>query len=178
MIQFGSGGNMIPRWENFDRDVDIAKPLPSCFTDNSVDRIFTEHVIEHVTHLQAFRFLEHCFRILRPGGRIRMVFPDFSKLVRTLPVTEYTAMMKKFGWGDGSVYSGALTLLIHHGHQAAWNTDLMWAMLTAIGFTAKVTELHLSDDPELTAIEGHWKFVGRPANDAESSAVEGLKPLT
>jgi hypothetical protein len=178
MIQFGSGGHMIPRWENFDRDVDISKPLPRCFEDNSVDRIFTEHLIEHVTHLQAFRFLEHCFRILRPGGRIRMVFPDFAKLVATLPVDAYTNMMKKFGWGDGSAYSGALTLLTHHGHQAAWTAELMAAMLTAIGFTAISTLLHQSDDPELTGIEGHWRYVGRPANDAESSAVEGLKPLT
>lgn len=45
-IQFGCGGNKLDGWENYDRDVNISKPLP--FEDNSIRFIFAEHVLEHV----------------------------------------------------------------------------------------------------------------------------------
>ena len=49
--------------------------------DNSFDYIFSEHMIEHITYNDAKRMISECFRILKPGGVIRISTPDLSFLV-------------------------------------------------------------------------------------------------
>jgi predicted SAM-dependent methyltransferase len=54
---------------------DCRKSLP--FDDNSVDIIFTEHVLEHFEYpSQSSTFLKECFRCLSEGGVLRVVVPD------------------------------------------------------------------------------------------------------
>jgi predicted SAM-dependent methyltransferase len=61
-------------WEILtEKDQDITAPLK--FNDNSVNAIFTEHVIEHVNLCQGIFFLKEAFRILKPGGILRTVAP-------------------------------------------------------------------------------------------------------
>lgn len=45
----------------------------------SFDFVYTSHFIEHLTLLQAEMLLKECYRILSPGGIIRIVTPDFEK---------------------------------------------------------------------------------------------------
>ncbi len=52
-LHLGSGTNLIKGWENLDLEprkgailCDLSKPLP--YKTDSVDKIFTEHVIEHL----------------------------------------------------------------------------------------------------------------------------------
>lgn len=59
---------------------DIRRPLR--FADGSVEAIFTEHVIEHVTFLDAVFFFRECFRILQPNGIMRTVSPSVDALQR------------------------------------------------------------------------------------------------
>lgn len=53
---------------------DLAKPLP--FADNSMDGVYTEHCMEHVTHQVALFALSEFRRVLKPGGRLRVIVPD------------------------------------------------------------------------------------------------------
>lgn len=59
---------------------DIRKPLPS--DSGSVDAIYSSHMIEHLTRDEGERFLRECYRVLRPGGNIRVVVPDLEGVVR------------------------------------------------------------------------------------------------
>ena len=53
---------------------DLRHTLP--FKDNTVDAIYSHHVIEHLPdHLLPFHFRE-MFRILKPGGAVRVGGPD------------------------------------------------------------------------------------------------------
>lgn len=54
---------------------------PLLIDDASVDGIFTEHTLEHLTFDQVRRLLGECFRILKPSGRIRVIVPDVSIFV-------------------------------------------------------------------------------------------------
>jgi predicted SAM-dependent methyltransferase len=46
------------------------------FADESVDAIFHEHVLEHLSIDHGLRLTAECFRILKPGGVLRIAVPD------------------------------------------------------------------------------------------------------
>lgn len=56
---------------------DISRALPFC--DASVDWVFAEHLIEHVSLRVAIQWLREVRRILRPNGVLRLTTPDLSK---------------------------------------------------------------------------------------------------
>ena len=56
---------------------------PLKFNDNTFDFIYCSHFIEHLTKDQLRRFLNECYRILKPNGIIRIVTPDFDEMVFT-----------------------------------------------------------------------------------------------
>jgi SAM-dependent methyltransferase len=85
-----------PRYERLrrlERDVvcwDLRRGVP--FPDSTFDVVYHSHVVEHIDREQAPVFLAECRRVLKPGGTIRIVFPDLEQLatayldvVRRLP---------------------------------------------------------------------------------------------
>ncbi len=58
---------------------DVRKGLP--FPDNSLSAIYSSHFLEHLYMREADALLEECFRVLRPGGVIRMVVPDLRAIL-------------------------------------------------------------------------------------------------
>ncbi len=58
---------------------DCRKGIP--LADNSVDCVFTSHFLEHIRRPEAARVLKESLRVLKPGGRIRVVVPDVRKLI-------------------------------------------------------------------------------------------------
>ena len=59
---------------------DLAKGIP--FPDDSVDIVYHSHVLEHLDRPIARRFLREILRVLKPGGTLRIVVPDFEFLCR------------------------------------------------------------------------------------------------
>jgi len=57
---------------------DLRKKLP--FASASVGMIYCAHTLEHLYLDQARRLLEDCFRVLAPGGILRMVVPDLKAM--------------------------------------------------------------------------------------------------
>ena len=47
-----------------------------------MDYIFHEHLIEHLDYQQGQFMLKECFRILKPGGRMRIATPNLEVFVR------------------------------------------------------------------------------------------------
>jgi|SRR3989344_1002300 len=59
---------------------DLTKPLP--FKDNSIDCIYSSHILEHLYLEQAKKLLKECGRVLKSRGIVRIIVPDlkaFSK---------------------------------------------------------------------------------------------------
>ena len=60
------------------KQTNLLKELP--FLDNSVDAIYCSHFLEHIPIEKVPNFLYECFRILKKGGVLRLVLPDFEAL--------------------------------------------------------------------------------------------------
>jgi len=86
-LHLGCGGNIIDGWLNSDLfplsndvvHIDVTKTYP--FDDETFDYVFSEHMIEHISHAQGQHMLKECFRVLKHGGKIRISTPDLSFLI-------------------------------------------------------------------------------------------------
>ncbi|WPU91648.1 methyltransferase domain-containing protein [Mucilaginibacter sabulilitoris] len=86
-IQFGCGPNYLADWLNTDickssddvvyMDITRQLPLPA----GTVHFITSEHLLEHITFCKAREFLKECFRVLKPGGIIRITTPDLETVI-------------------------------------------------------------------------------------------------
>jgi SAM-dependent methyltransferase len=69
------------------------------FPDNTFDGIYHCHFIEHVQKTAAEAFLKECLRVLKPGGIMRVVFPDFE-----FSVKRYIIALNKLHENDKSAH--------------------------------------------------------------------------
>lgn len=63
-----------------DMFVDMTKALP--FEDGSVDLIYSEHSIEHITAEEGRGFIRECWRVLKKGGVLRIATPDLQEIAQ------------------------------------------------------------------------------------------------
>lgn len=49
------------------------------FPNQTFDVVYHCHLLEHIDRANALSFLAECYRVLRPGGIIRVVVPDLEK---------------------------------------------------------------------------------------------------
>jgi predicted SAM-dependent methyltransferase len=145
-INLGCGENRLEGWNNHDADVDITKRLP--WDDNEIDFILAEHVVEQVTHIEALGFMQECWRVLRPGGTLRLCIPVLDALNR----------------------EHAIDIILNHGHKAAYSPELICSMLFAAGF-----EHHRMQASDRAECDGHWKIIGAEKDDLETARIEVTK---
>jgi len=62
--------------------IDITRPLP--LPDQSIDLIYSSHVVEHVHRRQFHAFLAEAHRVLRPGGIHLIATPALRKIIDVL----------------------------------------------------------------------------------------------
>lgn len=48
------------------------------YKDNTIDAIYSEHSLEHVTHEQAEKAIKEWNRVLKPGGELQLYVPDLD----------------------------------------------------------------------------------------------------
>lgn len=70
----------IPHWPADVKRVDVRKGLP--FQNASVTSIYSSHTFEHFTWEESVAVAKECFRVLQPGGVMRIVVPDLAQLIR------------------------------------------------------------------------------------------------
>lgn len=60
---------------------DVRKRLP--FGNESVDFIYSSHLMEHLRKDEAEKVLRECFRVLKSGGVLRLTVPDLELIARS-----------------------------------------------------------------------------------------------
>lgn len=152
---------------------DLRKPLP--WPDQSFKAVYASHLLEHLYFDEAQRLLRECFRVLKPGGHLRLVVPDFAQIIadytagRTFPEKRWkpdwpstpadTANLQLFfrdpvfrpgGW-KVKLYDAFYDL---HGHKWMYDEPSLIAHMQHAGFVdARRRGFHESAIPSLEGVE-------------------------
>lgn len=86
LLNVGCGERFHSDWTNIDLEStdpsvlrhDITKGLP--FDDLQYDVVYHSHVLEHLDPADGDRLLEDCYRVLKPGGILRIVIPNLEQI--------------------------------------------------------------------------------------------------
>ena len=192
-LQLGSGpgGGGHPGWLNTDlvperwpkARLDATKRFP--FPDGTFTRVFSEHMIEHIPLAAGRHMLAESFRVLAPGGVIRIATPDFANVLKLYAATD-DAARRYLAWSaqHNRLASGppadviVINSLFHdHGHQFLYDEAALTAIFAEAGFTH--IRRHApgeSDTPDLRALEMHHLVIGHEANNFETLVLEARKP--
>lgn len=86
-LNFGCGRRFVQSWKNIDLHagdgvIRHRLPEPFPFSSESFEVVYSSHVLEHFTREEAQRVIAECYRILRPGGILRLVVPDLEDVTR------------------------------------------------------------------------------------------------
>lgn len=170
------------RWPVMRMDAARRFPLP----DASFHFVFCEHMIEHVPLPGARKLLAESFRVLKPGGRIRIATPDLARIIgvyrdpadpvhqRYLERTLGTYALARDLPAHVVAFNGMFYL---HGHRFIYDEATLRTVLAAAGFTEVQRFLPgESSTPDLRGVEIHQHAIGVEANNLESLVLEGRKP--
>lgn len=148
-LHIGCGHNLLLNWDNADFEpqhpgvlyIDATKRF--LFPDNHYQFIFTEHMIEHIPFESGKNMLSECYRILSPGGRIRISTPNLEFLIRLYNPVKSETEKQYINWA-GSVFTPWApfpneVFVINNfvrdwGHKFIYNADILRWTLTDAGF--------------------------------------------
>ncbi|MFZ1301790.1 MAG: methyltransferase domain-containing protein [Candidatus Microsaccharimonas sp.] len=166
MLNVGCGTDYKKGWVNIDNNSDdnilkldvhwdMRNPLP--IDDNSVDFIFNEHFVEHLTPEQARVALTDLIRILKPGGVMRVAMPDLREVVDyylNVPLDKNQVIIDH---GLDFIQSQAEWMNVSFrdwGHQWLYDYDEIARRFKEIGYPViQRKQLRKSKYPELNNLE-------------------------
>lgn len=190
-LHLGCGPHRLAGWLNSDISlqegtvyIDITEPLP--FPAKSIDYIFAEHLVEHFDLETTDRFLSEFARVLKPGGKIRLVTPDLDTFI-TYGHPEpgelkhdYSKMI--LGWFYSQRQEPLSSMTINAifrewGHRFIFDMRTLKSSLEQAGLAA-VSQVQVgeSDDPVFRDVERHGDWIGHEFNKLESLVVEAMRP--
>lgn len=165
-LHLGCGGHLLDGWLNTDLHprsaqvarLDVRRRFP--FAGGVFAFVYGEHLIEHVSLGEGAAMLRECFRVLSPGGRIRVATPDL-RFLTALHRNDLSPLQQRYlAWAAAETpelpriegQAPPVGFVIHHflrawGHRIIYDEPMLRAALEDAGFTG-VTECGLNDSGE------------------------------
>lgn len=188
-LQIGFGTNPLSGWLNvgislrelwYGAYLDAGKPFP--LPDASFSYVYSEHLFEHLTYKQAQNMLKESYRILKPGGVMRLATPDLKFLIKLYQEPEkplHKAYME-YSMRDNDMPPAPVYVINRFhtswGHQIIYDKETLADLLEQIGFkdicACAVGE---SKHAALAGIEGHTHELPDEYNLLETMILEGTK---
>lgn len=166
--------------------LDASKPFP--LPSDSFDRVYSEHMIEHIPFSSSLQMLRECFRVLKPGGIIRIVTPDLSTILRLYHRENWLELDEAyFNWMSDTFCQDAPdktpvfvinTFFREWGHQFIFDEPTLRNSMIEAGFSdLKRERLLESSHPKLRNLENVDRYP-EGLLEHESIAVEAQKPVS
>lgn len=135
-------------WENLDiipldqfakeqsyifKQCDVTKGLP--YKDGEVDIVFSSHLLEHLTREEGIRLFQECYRVMKPGGIIRLSIPDTRRITQKYldgEISDYRYVNTGVErcMDDADAYYNLLLA----NHKTIYDKDSLTKMLEKTGF--------------------------------------------
>lgn len=118
--------------------------------DASVEYIYCSHALEYYDRFQAIGVLKEWYRVLKPGGMLRVAVPDFDKLLLVYSQTKDLKSILGPLFGRMTIEGKSDNNFIYH--KTVYNFNLLKDLLQDTGFLNielydwKQTEHHMFDD--------------------------------
>jgi len=134
----------------FEKGIDYGADLryPLRIPSNSVDGIVCEHTMEHILYKDDEKLLSECYRILKPGGVLRIILPDISKFINAYASGDekWFSEWERIFFIDSpdpvrskrrikSPLQALSFVMQEYGHISAWDVPLMRKFLEEAGFS-------------------------------------------
>jgi SAM-dependent methyltransferase len=153
-------------------DLAYGIPLP----DQTADCIYASHFVEHLDRADAEHLMSEARRVLKPGGTLRIVVPDISKLVTSYQAGNTEAIIEAlFGEPEEGWYSR---------HRYLYDFALLKRLLEERGFAdVEACADRVGSTPDLNAFEGarpdrYLMFVEARAVLERTQEYAEFRPLT
>lgn len=191
-LQIGAGSNLLDGWLNTDYfpdgadliHLDATRRFP--FPDSSFDLIFSEHVIEHVPLVGGVSMIAEAFRVLRPGGRLRLSTPPLEFLLDGYRNPESGLNGTYRAW-HFEIYnpdspSKAPVVLFNDyvrmwGHVFIYDAALLSSLMVEAGFVeVQRCAIGESDEPLLVGLENEGRMPDGLLR-LSTMSIEGKKPI-
>lgn len=191
-LQIGSGPHLLPGWLNTDYEpvsdesvfMDATRTFP--LPDQAFTHVFSEHMIEHISYEQGLFMLRESFRVLKPGGKIRLATPNLKNII-DLSGPEKSEVQKRYlDWAMThfwpNIASRNACFVINNfmrnwGHLFVYDAPTLRFSLEQAGF-ADVREYPpgTSEEPAFLGLECHGKQIGEENNQFETMVLEAMRP--
>lgn len=118
------------------------------FKDNTVDLIYSSHVLEYFDRVEVIDVLNEWKRVLKPNGILRIAVPDFESMVKLYLSGKYNLenflgpIFGKMEMGDEVIY-----------HRTAYDYNSLKKILEKVGFLD--IKLYNWRDTEHSHIDDH-----------------------
>ena len=201
MLNIGCGTNLQEGWLNTDLHpergvVFMNAALPFPFADDTFDYVYSEHLLEHLPYASGKSMLRECWRVLKPGGKLRISVPTLDFLIKLYrePNSERTQQyvawsLKHYApdmYDDFHMESAALpvSLVVNNfmhfwNHQMIYDEQTLIQVLRIVGFSQiEKFDSGQSRDDFLTNLERHGEVIPHWANEMETIVVEAYKHLS
>lgn len=194
-LQIGAGPNRLEGWLNADLSpvsseivfLDARERFP--FEDRVFDYVFSEHLIEHLTYREGLFMLGECYRILKPGGKLRTATPNIEQVVglyskekselQTQYLEQYVDHLHRLHpeqAHDGVCFVVNSFFRAWH-HQFLYDPPTLQAAMEGTGFVEITQYLPgESGDGNLCGIESHGSSIGDEMNRFETMVLEATRP--
>jgi predicted SAM-dependent methyltransferase len=188
-LHLGCGDHCIEGWLNSSLNsrvtsilnLDVTQRFP--FDDNTFDYVFSEHVIEHIPFVAGRHMLAESFRVLRPGGRVRVTTPNLAFLAKLYSNGHEALEQQYVQWASQScaaAFADAAFVVNNFvrswGHQFIYDERVLRFALESAGFgDVKLHLINSSDDRHLRNLENESRMPPGFLR-LESLVLEGRKP--
>ena len=138
-LHLACGYNVLDGWANIEArgkgkviGWNLTEPLP--VGSGSIELVYSEHFIEHISLEQAVSLVAEIYRVLKPGGILRLSTPSLNKLV-----DEYLAG-RTTEWSDMEWNPLTPCQMLNEGlhlwgHQFVYDLNELQSLLEAAGFS-------------------------------------------
>ena len=171
-LHIGSGPYNLDGWINLDvypaqLSTNVLWGLP--FADGQCRYVFLSHLLEHLFYpTDANSLLEDIYRILQPGGVVRIVVPDIAQCIQAYQENDtafFQQRIEHWGTGDGNAtrlehflsYAGAGPdpAWLFEAHKFGYDFETLQRALQRVGFKTIIRSNFMASTHEALRVDEH-----------------------